>query len=130
MTNKTILIIVVILILIVGGYFLFKGGYQAPKTESSVSGGAREIKIIGTDFAFNPSEITAKAGEKVKIIFQNNGNASHNLVVEGLGIGTKTIGFGKTDAIEFTSPTPGTYSFFCSIPGHKAAGMTGSLIIE
>lgn len=90
----------------------------------------KEITIIGTEFSFSPSSITVKAGEKVKITFQNKGSASHNLVIEGLGVSAKTIGSGKEDIIEFTAPASGTYAIFCSIPGHKAAGMEGSLIIE
>lgn len=128
--NKTILIIVVVLLAVVGGYFLLKGGYQAPKTEPVAGGEGREITVVSTDFAFNPSTMTVKADEKVKIIFQNKGSASHNLIINGLGVGTKTIGSGKTDTIEFTAPASGTYAFFCSVPGHRPAGMEGVLKVE
>ena len=99
------------------------------KTESA-SGTLKEITVVGTEFSFNPSSISVQAGEKVRIIFNNLGGTVHNLTIEGLGIGTKTIDPGKTDAIEFTSPAAGNYNFFCSIPGHKAAGMAGTLIAE
>jgi uncharacterized cupredoxin-like copper-binding protein len=128
--GKLIIIILILAIIALGGYFIFKGGYQSPKTGSTIGLGGKEITVIGADFSFNPSEIRVKALEKVKIIFQNKGDASHNLTIEGLGISTKTISSGKTDAIEFVSPASGTYNFFCSIPGHKTAGMTGSLIVE
>ncbi len=98
--------------------------------EESASGPVKEITVVGTEFSFNPSSISVRAGEKVKIIFKNLGGATHNLTIEGLGASTKTIGPDKTDTIEFTAPTSGTYNFFCSIPGHKAAGMEGQLIVE
>ena len=139
--NKIILIIVIILIVLVGGYFLFKGGYQSPTTPTSTEVGApeqegvgtaevKEITVVGTEFAFSPSAISVQAGEKVELIFKNEGRASHNLVIEGLGVSTKTIGGGKTDIIEFTAPVSGTFTFFCSIPGHRSSGMEGSLIVE
>lgn len=147
--NKTILIIAGVLIIIVGGYFFFRGGYQAstpaptqaptietgqptetlPTTQSSIAG-ATEINVSGTEFNFNPASISVKAGERVKITFKNNGRVPHNLVIEGLNMETKTINGGQTDAVEFTAPSSGTYVFFCSIPGHRASGLEGSLKVE
>lgn len=146
---KTTGIIVVVLLVVVGGYFLLRGGYQAPTpastqtptvetgqptettptTQAPISG-VTEISVVGTEFNFNPASISVKADEKVKIAFKNNGRAPHNLVIEGLNTGTKTINGGQTDVIEFTAPSSGTYTFFCSIPGHRASGMEGNLKIE
>lgn len=143
--KKTVPIIIVILIAIVGGYFLLRGGYQVPTTptttpttpevsvpeEEGVSGPeVKEITVVGTEFSFSPSVITIQAGQKVKITFENIGGAPHNWIIQGLEIGTKTIGGGKTDTIEFTAPSSGTYTLFCSVSGHRAAGMEGSLKVE
>lgn len=147
--NKTILIITGVLIVIVGGYFLFRGGYQVPTpaptqtptvetgqlpeaspTTQAPATGATEISVSGTEFNFNPASISVKAGEQVKITFKNNGRAPHNLVIEGLNIGTKTISGGQIDIVEFTAPSSGTYTFFCSISGHRASGMEGRLKVE
>ena len=126
------------LAVIVGGYFLLKGSSPAPTmtpttksppTESPASG-ITEMSVVGTEFSFNPASISVKAGERVKITFRNDGGAPHNLILEGLGTGTKTIGGGQTDIVEFTAPSSGTYAFFCSIPGHRAAGMEGNLKVE
>ncbi len=102
------------------------GGELPPRVALEV----KEVTVVGTEFSFSPSSITAKAGQKVKITFQNQGGAPHNLVITGLGISTKTIFGGKTDTIEFTAPSSGTFTFFCSVPGHRAAGMEGSLKVE
>lgn len=147
--KKTILIIAGVLIIIVGGYFLFRGGYQVPtpaqtQTPAAETGqpieaspatqapvaGVTEISVNGTEFSFSPASINVKASEKVKITFKNNGRAPHNLVIEGLNIGTKTISGGQIDIVEFTASSSGTYTFFCSIPGHRASGMEGSLKVE
>lgn len=149
---KTTGIIIVVLLVAVGGYFLLRGSYQAPTsapaTTSTVApketeqpteispttkipvAGATEISVSATEFSFSPASISVKAGEKVKITFKNNGRAQHNLTLERLGIGTKTISGGQTDAVEFTAPSSGTYNFFCSIPGHRASGMAGALKVE
>jgi len=142
--NKIILIIIAVIIVILGGYFFLKGGYQTPtaltptSTAPEVSAPeqgvgaseAKEITVVGAEFSFSPSVITVQAGQKIKLTFKNEGRASHNLVIERLGISTKTIGGGKTDIIEFTAPASGTYAIFCSVPGHRASGMEGSLKAE
>lgn len=89
-----------------------------------------EITIIGTEFAFSPSSITAQAGQQVIINFKNQGNAPHDLVIEGLGVRTAIIGGKQTDTIEFIAPASGSYTFFCSVGSHRSIGMEGSLNIE
>ena len=141
--NKTIIIIIVVLVLGIGGYFLFRGGYQAPTqaltpapeatpgtVEEKTVSEAKEFTVLGNEYSFSPSSISVKAGDQVKIVFQNTGRAPHNLIIEDLGIGTKTIGGGKTDIIEFVASNTGTYTFFCSVGAHRAAGMVGSLEVE
>lgn len=147
-----------LVILVIGGYFLLRGGYQASAPTSGISQESieekialeetpeattpedkvspptllevKEITVIGAEMFFSPSTVTVQAGQQVKINFQNKGSTIHNLIIEGLGISTKTIRDGQTDVIEFTAPTSGTYAIFCSVPGHRAAGMKGSLIVE
>lgn len=132
------LIGLVLILAVLGGYYFLRGGYQAPAPETTTPGEVnppptsevKEIMVVGTEFSFSPALITVKAGEKVKLTYKNQGGTSHNLVIEGLGIRTNTIGNGQTDTIEFTALDSGTYTFFCSVPGHRAAGMIGELKIE
>ena len=136
--NKTILIIVIVLVAGIGGYFLLMGGYQAPApaptqtlpTTQTSATQVTEISVSGTEFSFSPANLTVTAGEKVKLTFKNNGGASHNFVIQSLGVSTRTISPGQTDTIEFTVPASGTYTFTCSVPGHAIAGMLGDLLVE
>lgn len=150
MSSKYIGIIIIVLLVVVGGYFLLRGGYQAPTpaptptvapketgqptemspTTQTPASEVTKISVVGTEFSFSPASINVKAGEKVKLTFKNNGRGPHNLIVEGLGVETKTIGGGQTDTIEFETSSSGTYTFFCSIPGHRSSGMEGNLKIE
>jgi hypothetical protein len=61
---------------------------------------------------------------------QTDGHAGHEMD-EGteqpdLHVGAAANGSG---AIEFTPSQPGTFEFFCMVPGHKEAGMIGSLVV-
>jgi plastocyanin len=106
-----------------------------PQGESSEAPqqGVHEITVIGTDFAFSPSTISVKPGETVRLTFKNEGSAPHNWKIQGMDIGTKTIGGGKVDTIEFTAPTDaGAYPLtaYCSVPGHADSGMVGSIVVQ
>ena len=129
--NK-ILIIIIVLIAVVG-YVLFKKP-TAPEPEQAVpfseNTEIKEFTIKGTEYRFSPSSINVQAGDRVKIVFQNSGNARHNLIIQGLGVSTKSISSNQTDVIEFTAPSSGNYTIFCSLPGHQISGMIGELIVE
>lgn len=153
--NKIILIVIVVLTITTGGYLFFKGSSKeksepvvSPGTSSAVPAPGetdveevvveegksldevKEIIIISTEFAFTPSIITARAGQQIVLNFENQGKSNHNFIIEGLGVGSRVIGAGQTDIIEFTASDSGTYTFFCSVPGHRAAGMEGLLKVE
>ena len=91
---------------------------------------SKEFEVAGKEFSFEPSSITVKSGQKIKIKFRNHGGAVHNLIIEGLAIGTKTINPGDDASFEFTAPAAGTYTFYCSVGSHRQLGMEGKLIVE
>jgi plastocyanin len=82
--------------------------------------------------AFSRTSLSAKAGA-IKIDFTNNSSLGHNLTVEtsagGSGaIGTPTFqGGSKSLTLNLKA---GTYKFFCSVPGHRQAGMEGTLTVK
>ena len=139
------LIGLVLILIVFGGYFLLRGGYQAPtqvtpevtspevtpeEAPEVTAPEVKEITVSGSEFAFLPSTIKVEAGQQVKINFQNEGSVNHNLVIEGLGVSSRTIGGDNSDIVEFIASTSGVYTIFCSVPGHRAAGMVGSLKVE
>jgi plastocyanin len=74
---------------------------------------------------------TASAG-KVTIDFTNKSPVPHNVtIVQGSGSplgATKTISNGTAQAS--VTLKPGSYTFFCSVDGHRAAGMQGTLVVK
>jgi plastocyanin len=86
----------------------------------------------GTELAYVQKEVSAKAGE-VTIEFTNPQSLSHDVVVEDAGgkeLGaTELIADSKTTATT-ESLKAGDYTFYCSVPGHREAGMEGALTVE
>lgn len=81
--------------------------------------------------AYDKTSLTANAG-KVSIDFTNMAPLGHNMTIESSS--HKILGATPTFAGGSKSLTlnlkPGTYKFFCSVPGHRAAGMEGTLVVK
>jgi uncharacterized cupredoxin-like copper-binding protein len=81
---------------------------------------------------FTKSSLSAKAG-KVTINFANSSPLGHNFTIQQ---GTNGATVGATPTFQGGSKTltvtlkPGTYTFFCSVPGHRQAGMQGTLTVS
>jgi uncharacterized cupredoxin-like copper-binding protein len=81
---------------------------------------------------FTKSALTAK-GTSVAIVFTNKSPLEHNLTVEsasGQQLGATPTFVNATHTLKLANLKPGTYTFFCSVPGHRAAGMHGTLTVS
>lgn len=88
---------------------------------------AREIAVMGEDFSFSPDEISVQAGEDVAIALTAE-DVEHDVTVKGVGH-VVHANKGQTEAGGLRIDEPGTYAFWCSVPGHKQAGMTGTITV-
>ena len=84
-----------------------------------------EISVGATEFAFDPATIEVPAGGEATITLTNKGTIEHDITVDALGV-LIFAKAGETTSGTVTA-TAGTYEFYCSIPGHKQAGMVGTL---
>jgi plastocyanin len=108
-----------------------EGGAEA---EGGSAGSAAAIAVEANpqgQLAFEEKELTAKAG-KDTIDLTNQSSVPHNVSIEnsaGETIGeTETLAEGSASAV--VDLKPGTYTFYCSVPGHREAGMEGKLVVK
>ncbi|MBM3666739.1 MAG: hypothetical protein FJW90_04545 [Actinobacteria bacterium] len=103
-------------------------------TEATTGGGGSTVAITAAadgTLAYDQTEVDATAGE-VTIDFDNPAALSHDVAVED-DAGTE---LGKTDIVAQDTATttidlaPGTYTFFCTVPGHREGGMEGTLNVK
>ena len=96
------------------------GGEQTIELSSPADG--------GLDFV--PSELTAKPGE-VTINYDNPSPVDHSVAIEA---GGETLAESEIVTQDTTSATadlePGEFVFYCTVPGHREAGMEGTLTVE
>lgn len=112
------------------------GSSSSSTTPASTSGGGggggSTVKISADPsgaLKFEQTDVSATAGS-ITIDFTNMSSLPHDVKIEGNGAS------GGTDEITDSSTTatvdlePGTYTFFCSVDGHRAAGMEGTLTVK
>ena len=98
---------------------------------SAGSASALDIEAASSGLAYASTSASAKAG-KVTVDFTNPQPVPHDVAIEssdGEVIGqTETTAEGS-DSTE-VELEPGTYTFFCTVPGHREAGMEGTLTVK
>ncbi len=112
-----------------------------------------DLSITGTDgLAFEPEAFTIPAGQEATVEFTAEPSVEHDLVIEGVGMDAMAgddeghatdddqtmaeddlhiahADAGETVTATFTVDEPGTYQMYCSIPGHRSAGMEATLTV-
>lgn len=85
--------------------------------------------VTGTDaFRFEPDQLEVAPGDRVGLVCE--GSLPHNIVVETEAEDVVVVECGGLEAAEGTVDVePGSYTFFCDIPGHRAAGMVGTVTV-
>ncbi len=96
---------------------------SAPKPKTTT------VAVTESEFKIKLAS-TLQAG-KVTFNVENAGAIQHNLVIAGAGVNaqTKLIVAGGADKVTATLK-PGTYELYCSVPGHKQAGMDLKLVVS
>ncbi|MCA9848515.1 MAG: multicopper oxidase domain-containing protein [Dehalococcoidia bacterium] len=117
----------------------------------------RELSVEMRDIAFEPLALTGAAGEVIEIRFQNAGAILHDFTIDemdadvmemmgGSGVGVDmhmgddhdaaaramhlALDAGQEGRMRLRVHEPGTYSYYCTVPGHREAGMMGTLTIQ
>ena len=106
-------------------------GTPAPVAASPAAGtpvGAAAYEVVLNDIFFTPSELTIPADTPVTISLPNNGAASHNFSIDELDISID-LAPGEVKEVEINAPA-GVYEYYCNVPGHREAGMVGTLTVE
>jgi uncharacterized cupredoxin-like copper-binding protein len=109
----------------------------------------KTVTLTLNEFQFQPADITVNVGQPITLVLKNNGTVLHDFVsmdakvevTEEHGAMHDMAGMaepamhaaveaGQESTIKFKATQAGTYTFNCSVAGHKEAGMVGKLIVK
>lgn len=147
-----------VLLLLLATFALAACGGSQVAAEPAADADNQEVTVEAVDLAFTPATVEVAAGQPVKLTLQNNGALEHDFSIMEIEVETvheeagehsggeheqggehvMTIhpelhlaaAAGTVGTLEFTVSQAGTYEFFCSVAGHKEAGMVGTLVVE
>jgi len=105
-----------------------KAGVE-PKMNPDAAGGGAKIDVTAKGLKFDPTALTAKAGQAVTIVLKNDDTIEHDFSVSDAGFKLVARPSGSAQKV-LTLAKAGTYQFHCSVPGHEAAGMKGQITVQ
>jgi uncharacterized cupredoxin-like copper-binding protein len=88
----------------------------------------QRVEVRMREFKFEPARLEVQAG-RVQLVLRNDGVIPHDFAIPALGVKTEYIAVKKEQVVELNL-RPGTYSFECTVGGHKQAGMHGTLVVR
>jgi plastocyanin len=138
--TRTGLLFLIVLSALALGLAACGGGNEAATTGGGATtaggggGGGGETLQLAADpsgaLKFDKTSLEATAGN-VTIDFTNDSSLPHDVKLQGPGVdgeGTDTITGSSTSVT--LDLQPGEYTFYCSVDGHRAAGMEGKLVVN
>ncbi len=114
-----------------------------------------ELSLTATDIAYDTHQFDVVAGQPVKLTLHNEGALIHDFSIQKMPHAGEVMAeeadhgmeehdmnttgpdpeihvaspVGESLSVTFTPITPGEYEFFCTVAGHKEAGMVGTLVV-
>jgi plastocyanin len=103
---------------------------QTGTSTAAVQDGVQQVTLTTDEkYRFTPATITVHPGPvKITLKHVGSGGAPHDWSLDGFPNDYIPLtNAGQTKSIQFTAPSPGTYTFVCTI--HINQGQTGSLVV-
>jgi plastocyanin len=100
-------------------------GLAAPRAAAPATQAA-PLVVATENMLFSTPALTAD-GEQVTVVVDNHDLWWHTFTIDELSVNLQVPSSGRRE-VTFTAQ-PGTYAFYCAIPGHKALGMEGMLVV-
>jgi mono/diheme cytochrome c family protein len=107
------------------------GGNPNANKTAKESGGKLSLDADPTGaLAFSAGKAIATAGS-LQLVMRNPSSLQHDIAVQGNGVNQKgpVVGKGGTSTVRVTLRA-GNYTFLCTVPGHAAGGMKGTLTVR
>jgi len=88
-----------------------------------------DYEVFASEFSFAPPFLVVDMPGTYTFAVRNDGMVPHNFTIKGVG-GTEDAQPGETKIAELTLDKEGTYEIVCTIAGHEAQGMFGTLNVS
>lgn len=90
--------------------------------------GGTTLSVQGKEFEFIPNTLSAPADTEVTVELENTGTIEHDFTIDEANM--KVLVPATETGTGTFSLSAGTYTFYCSVPGHRESGMEGTLTVS
>jgi uncharacterized cupredoxin-like copper-binding protein len=121
---------------------------------SSTTPTTQKFTVTAKEFAYMPPTLEVTSGQPVEVILQNTGTVEHDFSITEIDLAASPTSTGESQdghmmggmgeqpklhvaaaagsqgTLTFIPNKPGQYQFYCTVAGHKEAGMTGELTVK
>jgi plastocyanin len=129
MTRRALTTVVTLVLLVLG---LSACGGGDGNGDGEPAGGGTTLELAadpGGGFSFDKKTLEAPAGT-ITIHLTNDASVPHDVGVKGEGVDEVSDTVMQGEVSLTVDLEPGTYTFYCSVPGHEAGGMEGTLTVS
>lgn len=102
-------------------------GQTAPADDGDAADGTARFVAVDIDYSEAPTRLSA-GSTTVELV--NEGDLQHTVTIEELDDETVVDAAGGETVTGDVELEPGTYTYYCEVPGHRDAGMEGTLEVE
>jgi uncharacterized cupredoxin-like copper-binding protein len=100
----------------------------ASRGPAAAPGKPRGPVIVLVDVAFSPRGFSIPANAPTVVTLVNRGAVAHNFTIDELNVRSGDLRPGQATTVTVDAPA-GAYAYYCAIPGHRQAGMVGTLTV-
>ncbi len=107
-------------------------GSTTATEDTTATGEATTLQLAADPngaLSFDTTSLEAPAGT-VTVELTNESSTPHNVEVEGNGVEEESDTITGSTTTLTVDLEPGAYEFYCAVPGHKDAGMEGTLTVS
>jgi uncharacterized cupredoxin-like copper-binding protein len=109
---------------------LAAAGAKKAQGTAKAKNGTLDIPVAAAGLAYQFANATAPAGQ-ITIESKNPQPVDHDIAIEGNGVNQKGPIVSNGGVSKFSANLkPGTYTFYCTVPGHRQGGMVGKLTVK
>lgn len=108
------------------------GGNKQADSSSAAVDPVEIVVELGSpeyEFVFVPDVLELKVNQPVRLVLRNMGAHEHDLAIPDFNVQSPRVQPGQEYVLEFTPNKTGTFPFECTVAGHAAAGMVGTVVV-
>ncbi|MCC5949650.1 MAG: multicopper oxidase domain-containing protein [Nitriliruptoraceae bacterium] len=110
-----------------GGSSVAPAATASADSDATTTAAPAELLVELDEFSISPGDLQLAVGGDLVVV--NRGNIAHDLKVRDTDLATPMLNSGEEATLSLAGLEPGTYEVYCTVAGHDASGMVGTLTI-